>query len=345
MINSNKISILLFCFFIDSTWVLPVHGYRENFGGLNPINPNLLAFISWDASIKVWNLDQDRVECNLSEENATHASPSSVNVISWHPKKSNLIASGSILGYVRVWDIITQQCICELSEHADSISSVAWHPKNPNRLASGSLDKTVKIWNIKKGKCTCTFIGHTNAVSSVSWNPLEPNLIASGSLDGTIKIWDIATQKCLFTLESWSHGLREPINSVSWHPLKPGLLASGGEDSIKLWDVSSQKCLCTKNAKHTFCISWHPMQSDVIASVPLDPKYLKIWNMTTQRLPYSMVQVEGYPSDSISWSSNGRCVVFTAHDVSGCFVKIWDINDTLQVFTFEEKRHSLVDTN
>jgi len=56
----------------------------------------------------------------------------------------NKLASGSSDETIKIWDLISGQCINTLKGHSGSVNSLAVLPDN--KLASGSSDKTIKIW-------------------------------------------------------------------------------------------------------------------------------------------------------------------------------------------------------
>ena len=65
------------------------------------------------------------------------------------------LASGSMDGTIKIWNINNGECIRTLSGHSSAVISV-------KLISSGSFDKTIKIWNIDNGECIRTLAGHSD---------------------------------------------------------------------------------------------------------------------------------------------------------------------------------------
>ena len=125
--------------------------------------------VSWDLSIRLWDVDQCIREMKGGEE----------------PKSTHVL----------------------IDAHDDYILSMAHSPELA-QIASASADQGVKLWNLdsevepsedassgslvpegRKGKLLCgTLNGHEADVSHVKWNPVH-GLWVTGSEDHTVKMW------------------------------------------------------------------------------------------------------------------------------------------------------------
>jgi len=54
------------------------------------------------------------------------------------------LASGSFDNTIKIWNLISGECIQTLKGHTNVVCSLATLPDN--KLASGSSDETIKIW-------------------------------------------------------------------------------------------------------------------------------------------------------------------------------------------------------
>src|SRR5579864_9416172 len=63
--------------------------------------------------------------------------------------KDNLI-TGDDDGYIRIWDLKTQQSILEIKAHREFIMEIIM--LNDNRIVTCSGDESFKVWNLK-GEC------------------------------------------------------------------------------------------------------------------------------------------------------------------------------------------------
>ena len=66
----------------------------------------------------------------------------------------NTLASGSYDTTIKIWDIITGNCLKTLEGHSNSVNFLV--KINENTLASGSYDTSIKIWDIITGNCLKT---------------------------------------------------------------------------------------------------------------------------------------------------------------------------------------------
>ena len=71
-----------------------------------------------------------------------------VNVISWNPKKSHLMLSGSDDNTFKVWDLRrfkSNSPVGHFTYHRAPITSIQWHPTEDAMLAVASEDDTLSV--------------------------------------------------------------------------------------------------------------------------------------------------------------------------------------------------------
>jgi WD40 repeat protein len=206
------------------------------------------------------------------------------------------IASGSLDGTVRIWDVQTGNAVGEPIRGVSWVWPVAWSPTSPritscswrtvviwdtntrervalleghqynvlcvayspdgSRLASGSY-REIRIWNADTGELVGEpLVGHNNYVTSITFSP-DGKQIASGSRDKTVRIWDVQTGQAIGEPLQGHTGW---VFSVAWSP-NGSLLASGSSDkTIRIWDIQTRHQL--------FTLQGH---SSVVASVAFSP--------------------------------------------------------------------------
>ncbi|MEP0872787.1 NB-ARC domain-containing protein [Trichocoleus desertorum AS-A10] len=82
------------------------------------------------------------------ESNELEGHPRRVRSVRFHPRDSQVLATGSEDGIVRLWNRSTGQCRI-LEGHQDSVRSVLFNPTG-DVLASCSQDGTIKLWNVQE---------------------------------------------------------------------------------------------------------------------------------------------------------------------------------------------------
>ncbi|RYP42717.1 hypothetical protein DL768_010289 [Monosporascus sp. mg162] len=147
---------------------------------------------------------------------------------------SRLLASASNDGTIKLWDLMTDQCLQTLEGHGGWVGSVAFL-HDSKMLVSGSEDGVVRLWDIDTAaeKCWKMLRGHGGGIWSVSVSH-NSELIASASSDSHVKVWETqtATGRCRRTLrtsgkEAWSVAFSHDSQ----------LLASTSSDgTIEFWD-------------------------------------------------------------------------------------------------------------
>jgi WD40 repeat protein len=145
----------------------------------------LLASASSDATIKLWNVVQQREENVLSPPRAT----GEIRCVAWSPD-GKLLAAGTRYGLVKVWDPVAGREVASLRGHEGDVWCVAFSP-NGRTLASGNgdWDRPGKIklwdtatWRLRRG------LQHSGEVLCLAYAP-DGRFLAAGSWDRTVKMW------------------------------------------------------------------------------------------------------------------------------------------------------------
>ena len=172
---------------------------------------NVLATGSYDATIKIWDIDTG------AELRTLRGHTSGVRCLQFDDSK---LISGSLDSTLKVWNWRTGECLSTYSGHRDGIISLHF---DADILVSGSIDKSVKVWNFQD-KSTYTLWGHKDWVNCVRVDSLS-RTIFSASDDCTVKLWDLDTQKCLRTYEGHVGQIQQVL------PLPPEFEAEEDDDA------------------------------------------------------------------------------------------------------------------
>ena len=116
----------------------------------------------------------------------------------WHPEgyllaaASSRVSEGDRRGFVRIYDVETQEERHVLSGHTDVVYSLAWN-SDGTRLLSGGDDRTLRLWNPNSPDASAQLLSIQlpSVVNAVAFSP-DDLQIASAVNDGRIRIYDAA---------------------------------------------------------------------------------------------------------------------------------------------------------
>ncbi|RMZ91515.1 hypothetical protein DV736_g1240, partial [Chaetothyriales sp. CBS 134916] len=235
---------------------------------------HILATGSYDATIKIWDLDTGEEIRTLTGHTM------GIRCLQFDEQK---LISGSLDKTIKVWNWRTGECKATYHGHSDGIISLHF---NGNILASGAADNTVRLWNFSDRSSFC-MKGHTDWVNSVRVDTASRTLVTASD-DCTVKLWDLDSRRCIRTYEGHvghvqqvltlspefdaeedlppnspsSDGPASPhlpvFSSQSLEPLSDlfpcdptpppppkYMLTSSLDATIRLWEVASGRCIRT----------------------------------------------------------------------------------------------------
>ncbi|KAL9647775.1 hypothetical protein ABK040_001362 [Willaertia magna] len=162
---------------------------------VHPTKPYILTS-SDDTTIRLWDWE-DRWKCIKKFEGHSHYV---MNVV-FNPKDTNLFASCSLDGLIRIWNIYhSDQPNFTLQGHEKGINFIDfYYGQDKPFLISASDDMIVKIWDYQTKHCVQTLENHAHNVTCCCFHPKLP-IIITGSEDHTINIYNSHTFKLLKTL-------------------------------------------------------------------------------------------------------------------------------------------------
>lgn len=148
---------------------------------------NILATGSYDATIKIWDIETGE------ELRTLRGHRSGIRCLQFDDTK---LISGSIDQSLKVWNWRTGDCISTYTGHRGGVIGLHF---DATILASASTDKTVKIWNFED-KSTFVLRGHTDWVNAVRVDT-ESRTVFSASDDCKVMLWDLETKTCIRIFE------------------------------------------------------------------------------------------------------------------------------------------------
>lgn len=263
---------------------------------------NFIAVGTMEPAIEIWDLDLiDEVQPCLVLGGVAEAKKKSkkksvkykkgshkgaVLGLAWNKVFRKYLASASEDTYVKIWDLLTGECLHTMECHTDKVQAVAWNRHVPDVLLSGSFDKSVVLMDMRFPSHTGIKSAVTADVESLAWDPHDQNSFVVSLEDGTVQGFDIraaasgpeAGCKPCFTL----HAHDKAVTTVSYNTSASKLLATGSTDkTVKLWDLSNNQpsCVASNNPKagKVFSISFSE-ENPFLLAIGGSKGKLQVWD-------------------------------------------------------------------
>nr|CAB3267734.1 WD repeat-containing protein 88-like [Phallusia mammillata] len=194
---------------------------------------NKMLSSSWDKSIKLWDMENDKVTWQaLHEGIVTFCDIASDGKLA--------VSASDFDNAVKVWDLRDGSLVQELHEHHQSTPTCCVFSPNSQRIATTSMDRTTKIWDLLSQRVTVKLSGHKNIVSSCCFSSNE-RYLGTTSWDKTLQIWDISTG--MFRSQGAINLTKGHDGSVSCCKFSSDgqCVVSGGYDSsIIVWETEKK---------------------------------------------------------------------------------------------------------
>jgi WD40 repeat protein len=203
----------------------------EAVGDTNPVMAKLLSLAAWHLNPSSQARYAMLAAAALPGITVLSGHTDAVKSVAFSPDGKTL-ASGSLDGTVRLWDVNTYQQIGgPLASHIGYVFSVAFSPDGKT-LAAGGADGRVRLWDVGTHRqIGGPLAGHTGAVSSVAFSP-DGKTLADGSDDG-VRLWDVGTHR---QIGGPLAGHTGAVSSVAFSP-DGKILAVGSSGTVRLRDT------------------------------------------------------------------------------------------------------------
>ncbi|CAM9541362.1 unnamed protein product, partial [Chrysoparadoxa australica] len=152
---------------------------------------------------------------------------------------NNRIISASLDRSVRLWDIMTGECL-HIFAHPRAVIKVVSHPTNHQFFLTCCADKVIRVWNTAKSRVVhqkkCTSMPTTVAFTK---NALS---VAIGYKNGTVNIYEAKSMTLGVTLSTatdMTH--KSPVTGITFHDQGQQMLVSTRNNKLKVYDCSSYR--------------------------------------------------------------------------------------------------------
>lgn len=105
--------------------------------------------------------------------------------------EDTLLASASLDGTARIWDVETGEELIVLEGHEQGVTALAFHPDG-EMIATGSGDTTIRLWDIETGEELFLLEQSTGGISGLDFSP-DGTILASVGQDSFIRLFDVET--------------------------------------------------------------------------------------------------------------------------------------------------------
>jgi len=182
---------------------------------------------SVDGFVEVWDYQTAMLRKDLSyqEEGSFMMHEKAVIGIAFS-KDSELLATGSQDGQLKVWRVASGQCVRRYDKaHKEGITFISWS-KDSTQILTASFDQTARAHGLKSGKTLKEFRGHTSYVNSAVYTR-DGAKVVTGSSDGNLIVFDAKTTEQINTITPpppphLSSTVNYAVNSALVAPQPPG---------------------------------------------------------------------------------------------------------------------------
>ncbi|XP_022919502.1 fizzy-related protein homolog [Onthophagus taurus] len=250
--------------------------------------------------------------CDLSGDN------NAVTSVAWS-ERGHLVAVGTHLGYVTVWDVAVNKQVNKLMGHSARVGALAW---NGDVLSSGSRDRFILQRDTRTPPSIIErkLVGHRQEVCGLKWSP-DKQYLASGGNDNRLHVWNMQS---LSSVQTYTDHLAA-VKAIAWSPHHHGLLASGGgtaDRCIRFWNtLTGQPMQCVDTGSQVCNLAWSKHSSELVSTHGYSQNQILVWKYP------SLTQVAKLTGHSyrvlyLALSPDGEAIVTGAGDET---LRFWNV--------------------
>ncbi|KAJ1653057.1 hypothetical protein IWQ61_006738 [Dispira simplex] len=299
----------------------------------NPHHPGQLATGSYDATARIWTLDQTEStppsETSLMSVRLVHTPADAnqpnrhVTTVEWDAE-GTWLATGAFDGQGRVWTA-TGQLQSSQVLHQGPILALKWCPSGGNsnsyHLVSTSVDTTAVLWDVKTGHIQRRFTHHQAPVLDVAW--LTSDTFSTCSADGAIAYCSTDHTTPLHILPG-AH--QQGVNALRVDPTGRYLASASDDETAKIWAVKDGQSLATLvgHRGEVYSLEWSPIAKvtndvpSILATCSTDHS-VRVWDALSATCLF-VLEHHTEPVFSLTFSPNGKYLATGSLD---CTVCVW----------------------
>jgi len=127
----------------------------------SPHNDQMVATVSEDTTVKLWQIPEGGLTENMNEATQTlTAHRKKVGTCVWNPVASNILATTSSDNCAKVWDVEAgKEIVSNTNDFPDLMNDTAWN-RNGSLLAVACKDKQLRVWDPRQNSVAQTCSPH-----------------------------------------------------------------------------------------------------------------------------------------------------------------------------------------
>jgi WD40 repeat protein len=200
-----------------------------------------------------------------------------ITSLEWSPD-SMRIASSSIDGSGRVWDLATGELLASTQTPTLGRGEIAWSPDGTKLANVWVEDFRFEVWDAETGELLQLLANPDgkHPLFSLDWSPDGSHLATSSSEDeNVIRVWDTANWEVSYITSAHP----DVVTSVAWSPDGSKIASASYDGIIQIWDAVTGESLTSITANSTWHVAWDS-SSTFIAAAMLE-NGIGIWNVET----------------------------------------------------------------
>lgn len=311
---------------VDSWTIAPraVPGGGKNIPALRP-DGTVMAVFSDDGAVRIWNLEtSELIQILVGHDDGPATTDGGqhryrrTNSRRFGPNAwqagSNLLATASRDGSVRVWDVISGRTVFQFQGEVGSVNMLAWSPDGTKLAAAFASDGSIRCWQVVDWDEIPSIEPLYLTPRSLVWSPDNTHLIISTDQETILWNTDTGTNRELPELPRTGN-VSIGYSTIRWSPDGKLLAYVNPKSLVTILNVETLSAvheLTHEDAAIPIDFAWSPdgQQLLVLWRTPGDAKHALIHSLKSGERSIAAKNVNG---SSVEWLTDRHHLAFGSH--------------------------------